>query len=106
MQENELVKKILEGIDKRFEKQNKRIDTMFEEQSKEIAQEFRTVVDYICKRDDKKIEKVERQLKKEIKTNKVAHDSYNAKIYSIELSQSNLEAKMFDAEESNKLDVS
>ena len=85
-------------IDKRFEQQNKEIDQRFDQQSKEIAEEIRNVVDFICKRQDKQTKDTKKEFRKELKSNKVDHDSYNAKMYKLELGQSNLEAKVYDLE--------
>ena len=94
-------------IDKKFEEQDKKIEKKFEErfekQNKELAIELRNIVEYICNRNDKKINNVEQKVDKEIKNNKVAHDGYNAKMYKIELSQSNLESKVYDLESSKKI---
>jgi len=94
-------------IDKKFEKQQEEIDKKFEErfetQNQELAIELRNIVEYICNRNDKKINIIEQKMDKEMENNKVAHDGYNAKMYKIELSQSNLESKIYDLENPKKI---
>ena len=58
--------------------------------------EMRKVIKY-----QERVEKID----KEIRNNKVSHDSYNAKMYKIELSQSNIEEKIFQIENSKKLEI-
>lgn len=105
------IKELESKMDKKFAEQYKKIsaeledkmDNKFDEQSKEIGKELREIIDYICNRFDKKTNTINQNLNKEIKSNKIAHDSYNSKMYKIELSQSNLESKVYDLENQEKV---
>ena len=66
---------------------------MFDKQTKEIAEELRGIIKYFEAKERLQIKKNE-EFEKELKNNKIAHDAYDARLYKIELSQSNLESKV------------
>lgn len=85
-------------VDRKFIEQSKEVDKKFDKQSKEISEELRSILEYICNRYDNKIDNVDEKLEQEIEINKVAHEGYNSKIYKLELSEANLETKVYDLE--------
>ncbi len=78
------------------------LNKRFDEQNKEIAQEFRNIVKYFEDK-QRKQEKINEQFYNEFEKNRISHDSYNSKIYKIELTQSTLERKILDLEEDKKI---
>ena len=81
---------------------DKKFDERFDKQNKELAQELRNITGFICKRQDKQFEKFlnsqNKKMQEFFKTNRIEHDAYNAKMYKIELGQSNLEEKIYHIE--------
>ena len=78
------------------------LNRRFDEQNKEIAQEFRNIVKYFEDK-QRKQEKINEQFYNEFEKNRISHDSYNSKIYKIELTQSTLERKILDLEDDKKM---
>lgn len=88
--EERITDKILSEVDKRFEQQNKEIAEEFRNMAQYMSREFQSVRQEIAQQ-GKRIDKVEKDMK-------LAHDGYNARMYKIELSQSNLESKVYELE--------
>ena len=88
-----------EKIAKTFEEQRKMFIKYIREQidtsTKEIAQELREIIAYFEKKERKQLKK-NRQIEEEIENNKVSHKAYDARLYKIELSQSNLESRVLE----------
>lgn len=106
-----------ERIEARFKEQDKKTDQKFEEQdkiiiqtkqmlmqhikeqidtsTKEIAEELRGIVAYFEKKERKQLKK-NKQFEEEMENNKVSHKAYDARLYKIELSQSNLETRVLE----------
>ena len=55
--------------------------------TKEIAQEIRTMADFIYERDKKLIKELEKKIDEEIKYNKIAHEAYDARFRKLEIEQ-------------------
>ena len=70
--------------------------------TREISQEITEVVRYICDRYDNKIDNIKENVDKEKKQNKALHNEYNSRMYKIELSQANIEEKVYDLEHEEK----
>ena len=104
-------------IDKKLKEERKitekMINNAIDKQSKEIAVELRNVAEYICNRMDNAVKQINKtteqhekritEIEKEQAKNKIEHDGYNANIYKIHLTQSNLEEKVFDLEKNKKI---
>lgn len=88
--EKRIIDKILFEVDRRFEQQNKEIAEEFRSIAQYMSREFQSVRKEISQQ-GKRIDKVEKEMK-------LAHDGYNARMYKIELSQSNLESKVYELE--------
>ena len=88
--EKRITDKILSEVDRRFEQQNKEIAEEFRSMAQYMSKEFQSVRQEISQQ-GKRIDKVEKEMK-------LAHDGYNARMYKIELSQSNLESKVYELE--------
>ena len=73
-----------------IEMMDKKIEEAISRQSKEIATEFHNLIKYL----DKRFKKIEDKLDEEILNNKIAHESYEARLYKIETAQSYLEKKI------------
>ena len=69
---------------------DKKIEEAISKQSKEIAKEFHNLITYL----DKRFKKIESKLEEEILSNKLAHESYEARLYKIETAQHYLEKKI------------
>ena len=69
---------------------DKKIEEAISKQSKEIAAEFHNLIKYL----DKRFKKIENKLDEEILNNKIAHESYEARIYKIETALNYLEKKI------------
>ena len=110
---NDILEKILnevQGLKKemnqRFKEQDERIEVRFkehDEQTKELAQELRTMADFIYERDKKLIKGLEKKIDEEIKYNKAAHEVYDARFRKLELGQASLEARVTELEKARKV---
>ena len=69
---------------------DKKIEEAISKQSKEIAAEFQNLIKYL----DKRFKKIEKKLDEEILSNKIAHESYEARLYKIETALNYLEKKI------------
>ena len=69
---------------------DKKIEEAISKQSKEIAKEFHNLIKYL----DKRFRKIEDKLDEEILNNKIAHESYEARLYKIETAQNYLEKRL------------
>ena len=69
---------------------DKKIEEAISKQSKEIAVEFQNLIKYL----DKRFKKIEKKLDEEILSNKIAHESYEARLYKIETALNFLEKKI------------
>ena len=69
---------------------DKKIEEAISKQSKEIAEEFQNLIKYL----DKRFKKIENKLDEEILNNKIAHESYEARLYKIETALNFLEKKI------------
>ena len=69
---------------------DKKIEEAISKQSKEIAAEFQNLIKYL----DKRFKKIEKKLDEEILNNKIAHESYEARLYKIETELNYLEKKI------------
>lgn len=100
---SQMKKEILQEMDIRLkeieEKFDKKLEERISQNTKEISQEITEVIKYICERYDNKIED---KVKKENKQNKALHNEYNSRMYKIELSQANIEEKIYDLEHEKK----
>lgn len=103
---SQMKKEILQEMDIRLkeieEKFDKKLEERISQNTKEISQEITEVIKYICERYDNKIDKIEDKVKKENKQNKALHNEYNSRMYKIELSQANIEEKVYDLEHEEK----
>ena len=99
-------KKIKEEINQRFEEEDKiiiqtkqmlmqHIKEQIEISTKEVAEELRGIVAYFEKKERKQLKK-NKQFEEEMENNKVSHKAYDARLYKIELSQSNLETRVLE----------
>lgn len=87
------------NIYKMFDEVNKRFDT----QTKELAQELRTMADFIYERDKKLFEKLEKKLDEEIKYDRIMLKAHEARINKLEVHQEVLESKFYDLTASKKV---
>ena len=87
------------NIYKMFDEVNKRFDT----QTKELAQELRTMADFIYERDKKLFEKLEKKLDEEIKYDRIMLKAHEARINKLEVHQEALELKFYDLATSKKV---
>ena len=69
---------------------DQKIEEAINKQSKEIATEFQNLIKYL----DKRFKKIENKLDEEILNNKIAHESYEARLYKIETAQNYLEKRL------------
>ena len=99
-----------ERIESRFKQQDDRISAefkiiyeKFDTQTKEIAQELRTMADFIYERDKKLIKGLEKKIDQEIEYNKAAHEVYDARFRKLELGQASLEARVTELERVRKV---
>ena len=67
-----------------------KIDQAISKQSREIAAEFQNLIQYL----DKRFKKIENKLDEEIRTNKIAHNTYEARFYKVEVNQDILEKRV------------
>ena len=91
--------KMFDKVNKRFDVIDEKfatIDVKFEIQSKELAQELRTMADFIYERDKKLIKDLEEKLDEEIKYNRIVQKAQDARISKVELYQEALESKVHD----------
>lgn len=95
-------KKIYERLDKvdaRLDKVDARLDKVddrFDRQTKELAQELRTMADFIYERDKKLFEKLEKKLDEEIKYDRILLKAHEARINKLEVHQEVLESKVYE----------
>ena len=64
-------------------------------QTKDIAEQFKNIVQYYDKK-HRKQEKINDEMLRELKENRIAHKSYDARLYKFEITQSNLESKILN----------
>ena len=88
-------KKIYERLDKVDARLDK-VDDRFDRQTKELAQELRTMADFIYERDKKLFEKLEKKLEEEIKYDRILLKAHEARINKLELHQEVLESEVYD----------
>ena len=105
-----LIGKACEKIESRLKQQDDRISAefkiiyeKFDTQTKEIAQELRTMADFIYERDKKLIKGLEKKIDQEIEYNKAAHEVYDARFRKLELGQASLEARVTELERVRKV---
>ena len=75
-----------------------KIDEAISKQSREIAAEFQNLIQYL----DKRFRKIENKLDEEIRTNKIAHNSYEARFYKVEVNQDILDNRVKKLETAKK----
>ena len=75
-----------------------KIDEAISKQSREIAAEFKSLTQYL----DERFRKMEKLLKEEIRTNKIAHNAYEARFYKVEVNQDMLEKRVQKLETAKK----
>lgn len=100
----DMKQEILEVMDKKLEETKTELrdemDKRFSKQSEEIAHELNSIVIFLEGRDNelKKeingIIKVQNEILKELERNRAEHEAYNARLYKIELAQTNLEERL------------
>ena len=96
----------LDKVDARLDKVDARLDKVddrFDRQTKELAQELRTMADFIYERDKKLFEKLEKKLDEEIKYDRIMLKAHEARINKLEVHQEVLESKFYDLAASKKV---
>lgn len=94
---------IMGEMDKKLKAQTEEIkkemrnemDQKLNKQTKDIAEQFRNIVQYYDKK-HRKQEKINDEMLRELKENRIAHKSYDARLYKFEFTQSNLESKILN----------
>ena len=92
---------IMGEMDKKLKAQTEEIkkemrnemDQKLNKQTKDIAEQFKNIVQYYDKK-HRKQEKINDEMLRELKENRIAHKSYDARLYKFEFTQSNLESKI------------
>lgn len=102
-EQDEKMENRLKQQDDRITAEFKNIYKKFDEQTKELAQELRTMADFIYERDKKLIKGLEKKIDEEIKYNKAAHEVYDARFRKLELGQASLEARVTELEKARKV---
>ena len=69
------------------------MDYRFDKQSKEIAEELRNLTVYFEER-NREIIKINNEILKELRRNRIEHEAYDTRFYKIELAQANLEERL------------
>ena len=85
--QDEKIESRLKQQDDKIAAEFKSIYEKFDTQTKEIAQEIRTMADFIYERDKKLINELEKKIDEEIKYNKIAHEAYDARFRKLEIEQ-------------------
>ena len=83
-------KKLAEQENRLIKMMDKKIEEAISKQSQEIATEFHNLITYL----DKRFKNIENKLDEEILNNKIAHESYEARLYKLETAQNYLEKKI------------
>ena len=86
-EQDERIESRLKQQDDRISAEFKIIYEKFDTQTKEIAQELRTMADFIYERDKKLIKGLEKKIDQEIVYNKAAHEVYDARFRKLEIEQ-------------------
>lgn len=105
------IKGLKNEMNQKFAEQDKKLKDLSDElnqifveridkQSEEIAQEIRGVVEYFEKKEKIQL-KNNQEFQKNFKDNKIAHAAYDARLYKLEFSQSNLESKVLELNKNN-----
>jgi len=102
-EQDERIESRLKQQDDRISAEFKIIYEKFDTQTKEIAQELRTMADFIYERDKKLIKGLEKKIDQEIEYNKAAHEVYDARFRKLELGQASLEARVTELERVRKV---
>ena len=102
-EQDEKIESRLKQQDDKIAAEFKIIYEKFDTQTKEIAQELRTMADFIYERDKKLIKGLEKKIDQEIEYNKAAHEVYDARFRKLELGQASLEARVTELERVRKV---
>ena len=92
---NEMDKKLKAQTEEIKKEMRNEMDQKLNKQTKDIAEQFRNIVQYYDKK-HRKQEKINDEMLRELKENRIAHKSYDARLYKFEFAQSNLESKILN----------
>lgn len=92
---SEMDKKLKAQTEEIKKEMRNEMDQKLNKQTKDIAEQFRNIVQYYDKK-HRKQEKINDEMLRELKENRIAHESYDSRLYKFEFTQSNLESKILN----------